>query len=84
MLPMLMYMVREQYLTKLIIFFFLFSNTAWKVFRYGVFLVRIFLHSVGIRENTDQKKNSVFGHFWRSGTALSYGQYFEDVCKMQV
>ena len=39
--------------------------TAWKVSKYGVFLVRIFLYSVRIQENTDQKKLS-FGHFSRN------------------
>ena len=40
-------------------------NTAWKVFVFGVFLVRIFPHADRIRENTDQK-NSEYGHFLRS------------------
>ena len=39
--------------------------TAWKVSKYGVFLVRIFPHMDWIRENTDQK-NSVFKYFLRS------------------
>ena len=53
----------------------LIPNTAWKVFLFGVILVRIFLHSdwirkdtpcsVRIRENTDQN-NSECEHFLRS------------------
>ena len=35
--------------------------------REKVFLVRIFLYSDWIQENTNQKKNSVFGLFSRSG-----------------
>ena len=31
-------------------------KTAWKVSKYGVFLVRIFLYSVRMQENMDQKK----------------------------
>ena len=41
------------------------SNCAWKMSKYGVFLVRIFLYSVQVQENTNQK-NSVFGHFPRN------------------
>ena len=37
-------------------------DTAWKVFKYGVFSSP---YSVRKRENTDQK-NSVFGYFSRS------------------
>ena len=38
------------------------ANTTWKVSVFGVFLVRIFLHSDQMRENTDNK-NSEYGHF---------------------
>ena len=47
--------------------------TAWKVFKYGVFLVCMFSHSDWIlrispysfrmRENTDQKKHRIWTHF---------------------
>ena len=33
-----------------------FPDIVWKVSKYEVFLVRIFLYSVQIQENTDQKK----------------------------
>ena len=50
-------------------------TTVWNVSKYGVFLVRIFPHSDWIRRDTNDtnagkyraKKNSVFGHFSRSG-----------------
>ena len=38
---------------------------AWKVSKYGAFLVHIFLYSDWIQKNTD-RKNSVFGQFSRS------------------
>ena len=38
------------------------THTAWKVSKYGIILVRIFLYSDWIQENKDQN-NSVFGHF---------------------
>ena len=44
--------------------------TAWKVSKYKIFLVSIFLSSDWIQENTDQK-NSAFGHFSRSGILQS-------------
>ena len=43
------------------------TYTAWKVSKYGIFLVRIFPYFGWILENTDQK-NSVFGHFSRGDT----------------
>ena len=46
--------------------------TAWKVSKYGVFLVPIFLHSVWIQKNTDQK-NFVFGNFSRSEKLTASG-----------
>ena len=46
--------------------------TAWKVSKYGVFLVPIFLHSVWIQKNTDQK-NFVFGNFSRSEKLTANG-----------
>ena len=38
-------------------------STAWKVSKYEVFLVRVFLYSVRIQENTDQKKLRIWTLF---------------------
>ena len=43
------------------------------------FLVRVFLYSVQIQENTDQK-NSVFGHFSRSETRVTNDRSFPEKC----
>ena len=40
-----------------------FAITAWKVFKYGVFLFRIFPYSVRMQENTDQKKLRIWTIF---------------------
>ena len=40
-----------------------FAITAWKVFKYGVFLSRIFPYSVRMQENTDQKKLRIWTIF---------------------
>ena len=37
--------------------------TAWKVSKYGVFLFRIFLYSVRIQENTEQRKLRIWTLF---------------------
>ena len=42
------------------------SNTAWKLSKYIIFSGPYFPVLVPIRENSDQKKNSVFGHFSHS------------------
>ena len=39
------------------------NDLAWKVFKYGVFLVRIFLYSVRLQKNTGQKKPCVWTLF---------------------
>ena len=68
------------------------SDTAWKVSKYGVFLVRIFPHSDWIRRDTEKilrispylvqirentdQNNPVFGQFSRSVRLLTNSQLF--------
>ena len=67
----LLKLLKESFLLRpglLIFLFWHFGNTAWKVSRYGFFLVCIFPHSTWIRkdtefENTDQKKLRIWTIF---------------------
>ena len=54
------------------------QSPAWKLSKYWVFLVRIFLHSVRIQKKTDEK-NSVFGQF--STRDLFWLRKLAEICK---
>ena len=51
------------------------SRTAWKVSVFGVFLVRIFPHSVRMQENTNQE-NSEYRHFSRCNGFTIFSSIF--------
>ena len=59
-----------------------YRNTAWKVYKYGVFLVRIFLYSVQIQETTDQKKLRVWT-FFTQWNAVRRSYLCENVCQVK-
>ena len=56
--------------------------TAWKITKYGVFLVRIFLYSYWIQENTDQKKLHIWTLFthWNLAPIVLFFCYMQTLC----